>query len=61
MWMPKNGYMNVSFQDIEAVEGVVCSFMKSNESVLGLTVHPSQYYCICKILKEYRLSRESDD
>ena len=49
--MPKNGYTNVSCQDMDTVEGVVCSFMKSDETVLGLTVHPSQYYGICKILK----------
>ena len=49
--MPKNGYTNVSCQDMETVEGVVCSFMKGDDTVLGLTVHPSQYYGICKMLK----------
>lgn len=53
MWSPRNGYTNVSCRDMEAVEGVVSSFVKSDESVFGLTVHPSQYYGVCKVLQGF--------
>ena len=51
MWTPPGGYVNVSCKNKDAVEAVIVQFVKSEEPILGLTVHPSQYYWICKLLK----------
>ena len=52
MWTPPGRYVNVSCKDKEALETVITQFRSSEEPLLGLTVHPSQYYWICKLLKE---------
>ncbi|KAK8791540.1 hypothetical protein WA588_001545 [Blastocystis sp. NMH] len=51
MWKPPDGYVNVSCKNKDTIETVIAQFVKSEEPILGLTVHPSQYYWICKLLK----------
>lgn len=51
MWKPEGGYPNMSCRSGEEVEDVVTRFLSSPRQALGVTVHPSQYYAICKACK----------
>ena len=47
----EGGYPNMSCRSGEEVEDVVTRFLSSPRQALGVTVHPSQYYAICKACK----------
>lgn len=51
MWKPEGGYPNLSCRSGEEVEDAVTRFLSSPRRALGVTVHPSQYYAICKACK----------
>ena len=51
MWKPEGGYPNMSCCSGEEVEDSIKQFASSSRQALGVTVHPSQYYTICKACK----------